>query len=99
MVSAGPRQGAQSRLAGKRVLFVAEAVTLAHVARPLALSSALENSGCELGFACSPHHQWLLKDFDGSVHALDSVDSAQFLNSLAQGRPVYDEATLNRYVA
>ena len=99
MVSAGPRQSAQSRLAGKRVLFVGEAVTLAHVARPLALSSALENSGCELGFACSPHYHWLLKDFGGSAHALDSIDSAQFLRSLAQGRPLYDVQTLERYVA
>lgn len=89
----------QSPLAGKRILFVAEAVTLAHVARPLALSSSLKASGCELGFACNPHYHWLLKDFGGSVHALDSIDSAQFLHALAQGRPVYDEATLSRYVA
>ena len=99
MVSAGPRQGAQGRLAGRRVLFVAEAVTLAHVARPLALSSALGNSGCELGFACSPNCHWLLKDFGGSVHALDSIDSAHFLHSLAKGRPLYDVQTLERYVA
>jgi len=88
----------QSLLAGKRILFVAEAVTLAHVARPLALSSALENSGCELSFACDPDTHWLLKDFDGSVHALDSIDSAHFLHSLAQGRPLYDVETLDRYV-
>lgn len=80
-------------------MFVAEAVTLAHMARPLALSQALENSGCELDFACNPHFHWLMKDFGGSVHALDSIDSARFLDSLARGRPVYDEATLNRYVA
>ena len=93
------RQRAQSLLAGKRILFVAEAVTLAHVARPLALSSALENSGCELNFACDPNYHWLLKDFGGSVHALPSIDSAHFLHALSQGRPVYDEATLSRYVA
>lgn len=99
VILAGHHQRAQSLLTGKRILFVAEAVTLAHVARPLALSGALENSGCELNFACNPDYHWLLKDFGGSVHALDSIDSAQFLRALAQGRPVYDETTLSRYVA
>jgi UDP:flavonoid glycosyltransferase YjiC (YdhE family) len=99
VVSTRSAQGVQSLLAGKRILFVAEAVTLAHVARPLALSSALENSGCELSFACDPHTHWLLKDFGGSVHALNSIDSAHFLQTLAQGRPLYDVETLDRYVA
>jgi len=84
---------------GKRILFVSEAVTLAHVARPLALSGALDDSGFQLDFACNPDYHWLLKDFRGDVHGLDSIKSTDFLNALSQGRPLYDVDTLERYVA
>lgn len=83
----------------RRILFVAEAVTLAHVARPLALSESLDESGWTMDFACSPKAHWLLGQFRGEVHNLASIDSAQFLDALAHGRPLYDVATLERYVA
>lgn len=89
----------QAALTGRRILFVAEAVTLAHIARPLALSQALDDSGCVLDFACNPQHHWLLKGFPGQAHPLYSISSADFLQTLAKGRPLYDVATLERYIA
>jgi UDP:flavonoid glycosyltransferase YjiC (YdhE family) len=82
----------------KKVLFVAEAATLAHVARPLVLSAALESGRFDLGFACDPRCKWLLRDFPGSYFPLSSMDSDHFLDALARGRPLYDDAILNRYV-
>lgn len=85
-------------MAKKRILLVAEAATLAHVARPLALSAGLDPARFDLAFACARHCHWLLQGFGGEIHGLESIDSARFIAALARGKPLYDEATLHRYV-
>lgn len=85
-------------MARKKILFVAEAATLAHTARPLVLSAALDAREFDVGFACDLRCQWLLRDFAGSYFPLASRDSDKFLSALARGTPLYDDATLNRYV-
>lgn len=82
----------------KKILFVAEAVTLAHVGRPLALARALDRQRYDVHFACAPGYELFLKGSDLSTWRLDSIASAQFLAALAKGKPVYDAATLARYV-
>lgn len=82
----------------KRILFVAEAVTLAHVGRPLALAGALDTRHYELHFACAPGHQAMLAGTTLTYWPIASIPGAQFLAALAAGRPVYDEPTLRRYV-
>lgn len=82
----------------KTVLFIAEAVTLAHVARPLALSATLNASDYRVHFATDRQHQWLLGDFAGDFSPLRSLDSRQFLQRLARGKPVYDDVTLVSHV-
>ena len=85
--------------AGKqRILFIAEAATLAHVARPLVLSAALDPGEFDIGFACDPRCQWLLRDFPGRYFPLPSMGSDHFLAALARGTPLYNEAILQRYV-
>ncbi|MEJ2685882.1 MAG: glycosyltransferase [Gammaproteobacteria bacterium] len=81
-----------------RVLFVAEAVTLAHVARPLALAAELD-SGCrEVHFACDPRSRHLLADVDCQYIPIDSISPERFGRALSRGSPVYDADTLRRYV-
>ena len=82
----------------KRILFVAEAATLAHVARPLVLSAALDPAEFDVGFACDPRCKWLLRDFAGRHFPLWSMGSDRFLDALARGKPLFDDSTLNRYV-
>lgn len=82
----------------KRILFVAEAATLAHVARPLVLSAGLDASRFDLFMACELRSHWLLREFPGERLTLDSMGSAHFLTALAQGKPLFDEITLHRYV-
>jgi UDP:flavonoid glycosyltransferase YjiC (YdhE family) len=72
----------------KKVLFVAEAVTLAHVARPLALSVALDPASFDIAFACDPRARGFLRDFSGCYLPLRSVSSDRFLNALAKGAPL-----------
>jgi UDP:flavonoid glycosyltransferase YjiC (YdhE family) len=82
----------------KKILFVGEAATLAHIARPLVLSSGLDGNDFEIVFACDPRYQWVLGDFNGRFLSLPSVGSGHFLAALARGAPVYDEVVLTRYV-
>jgi UDP:flavonoid glycosyltransferase YjiC (YdhE family) len=84
--------------ARKRILFIAEAVTLAHIGRPLALAAALSPEQFEVELACDLNVQWAIGDFPGRVHSIRSIPPAQFLRALAVGRPVYNEETLVTYV-
>ncbi|MDC8756182.1 glycosyltransferase [Janthinobacterium fluminis] len=82
----------------KTILFVAEAVTLAHVGRPLALAQLLDRERFDIQFACADGYDFCFKDSGFTRRRIDSIPSARFLQALADGKPVYDEATLLRYV-
>lgn len=82
----------------KKILFVAEAVTLAHVGRPLALAAGLDRSEYEVHFACAPGYDFCFEGADLVRWPLRSIPNTQFLQALADGKPVYDAATLDGYV-
>jgi UDP:flavonoid glycosyltransferase YjiC (YdhE family) len=82
----------------KKLLFVAEAVTLAHVGRPLALAAALGGQHYDIQLACADGFDFCWRDSDPPRIRIDSISSARFLKALAAGKPVYDEATLSTYV-
>jgi UDP:flavonoid glycosyltransferase YjiC (YdhE family) len=82
----------------KKILFVAEAVTLAHVGRLLALAHTLERQRYDVHFACAPGYDMFFKGSDVSIWNVNSISSAQFLAALAKGKPVYDADTLAQYV-
>lgn len=81
-----------------KILFFAEAVTLAHVARPLALFAGLRDAGhaCILACASSQAHRAAAQGMP--FVPLESLPAGQFLAALAAGRPAYDAETLSRYV-
>lgn len=82
----------------RKILFVAEGVSLAHVARLTVLASAIDLDVYDVAFAsngkfpvCTPHPEW-------EFHQIDSVEPSIFLERLARGKPVYTEAELTAYV-
>ena len=81
-----------------RILFLAEAVTLAHVARPLVLASAASDAGYETAIACDRRYQKFVDDGPWTTLPLHSIGTERFLNALAKGKPFYDEALLKQYV-
>ncbi|OYU00240.1 MAG: glycosyl transferase family 1 [Burkholderiales bacterium PBB1] len=83
----------------RRVLFFCEAVTLAHVARPVTLAAALDSSCYEVVIACPDRSRAFAGMGPWPIKSLDSISSERFLAALASGRPVYDLETLRRYVA
>ncbi|MTV41715.1 glycosyltransferase [Duganella radicis] len=82
----------------KKILFVAEAVTLAHVGRPLALARTLDRQRYDVHLACAPGYDMFIKDAGLTYWSINSIPGARFLAALAAGKPVYDAATLSQYV-
>lgn len=82
----------------KKILFIAEAVTLAHVGRPLTLAQGLDDKQYEVHFACADGYDFCFQDASLRRSRITSISSQQFLQALAQGKPIYDEATLQAYV-
>jgi len=81
-----------------RILFIAEAVTLAHVARPAVLAAALDQSLYEVFFAVDPRYNALFPELSDFRHDLWSISSEQFLDALAKGKRLYSSEVLERYI-
>lgn len=82
----------------KRVLFFAEDVTLAHIARPLALAQALDPSRYEVTLASGTRYEEFIRASRLRHRPITSISGIEFLQKLAAGRPIYDLATLTDYV-
>jgi UDP:flavonoid glycosyltransferase YjiC (YdhE family) len=82
----------------KRILFFAEAVTLAHVARPLVLAGALAPDLYDIHFACDPRFDHLFPDLRFPRYPVRSISCNRFMQALAKGKPVYEVGTLRDYV-
>ena len=80
-----------------KVLLFAEAVTLAHVARPIALARALDPARYEVMLACDPRYAEFANGGPWQRADLHSIPSRQFNRALARGAPLYDLATLDDY--
>jgi UDP:flavonoid glycosyltransferase YjiC (YdhE family) len=87
-------------MAGKaKVLFMAEAVTLAHASRPAVLARALDPDRYRITFAADPRFSRWLGRLPFEEIRLHSIPSEDFMRALAAGRPYFDERTLRGYVA
>ncbi len=82
----------------RRILFIAEAVTLAHVARLLALAQSLDRSRYEICFACDPRYNSLIGIPDFPVRAVKTIPREHFFAALSKGSQIYDADTLDNYV-
>ena len=83
-----------------RILFIAEAVTLAHVVRPFVLARSLDPSRYEVHFACDPRFNKLLGPMPFSYHPIRSIPSEQFLARMAGARLFlfFSTRALRRYI-
>lgn len=84
--------------ARRRILFVAESLTLAQVVRLVALARRLDPRRYEVHFACSEFDPLVFGDTEFRRWPLFSIDRERGLAALAKGDRLYDAATLARYV-
>ena len=82
----------------QRILFFAEAVTLAHVTRPLVLARSLDPERYEVHFACAAGYDFLFKDGEFTRWSIDTISTERFLHALATGSRLYDYQTLTDYL-
>lgn len=81
-----------------RILFFAEAVSLAHVTRPLVLAKGLDADVWDIHFASAEAYSFCLDAQPFTRHHLHSIAPATFLRRLAGGTPLYTEGELRSYV-
>ena len=81
----------------KKILLMANDVTLAHLGRPLQLATLLHSDGHTVCLAASAESARFLGGFPGRVITLAPTGKALFIENLAKGRPVFDYATLQRF--
>jgi UDP:flavonoid glycosyltransferase YjiC (YdhE family) len=96
---ASPGGEVRGSSAARRVLVMAEAVTLAHVGRGIAVARMLHERGSAVTFACDARAARFTAALPFPVLPLRSIGSDVFLAALARGRAVYDEQTLVGYAA
>jgi len=82
----------------KRILFVGEGVTLAHVARPVAFASTLNPLEFDVRVACDERYRNIVEDEGLDWTSIHTVSSQDFLEALQKGQLVYTREVLNRYI-
>lgn len=82
----------------RRILFAAEAVTLAQVARPLALARSLPRELFEVHFACARFDAGIFGDVDLQRWPLWSTPPERVDRAVRRGLPIYSRHVLERYV-
>jgi UDP:flavonoid glycosyltransferase YjiC (YdhE family) len=82
----------------RRILFMAEAVSLAHVARAVALARTLDPQRYDVHLACDRRYLHLFQSLPATVHSIQSITSEVFQDRLRKGTPLYRVDELRRYV-
>jgi UDP:flavonoid glycosyltransferase YjiC (YdhE family) len=73
------------KLRKKRILFVGESFSLAHIARPLYLAESLDPNEYDIHFACDKRYQSFIEDNPFHFWSLTSIPSDEFLESQKKG--------------
>ena len=81
-----------------RILFVAEAVTLAHVGRLASLAQSLDPARYHICLASDPRYDHLLGQLAFERRPIRTIGGERFFRALSKGAPIYDVPTLRGYI-
>ena len=75
-----------------KILFFAEAVSLAHIGRPLLLARWAVENGVEVHFASSAKgiEETKADSFDFATHIINTIDGSLFYKRVNQGKFFYE---------
>ena len=82
----------------QKILFIAEAVTLAHVGRMLTLATALDPQRYEVMVAADPRYAKAIGTQPCEQTAIHTISGEHFFTALEQGKPIYNKKILVDYV-
>jgi UDP:flavonoid glycosyltransferase YjiC (YdhE family) len=82
----------------RRILFVAEGVTLAQVVRLAALAKQLARERYEVHFACNEFPPLVFEDFPGQRWPIATIDKEEALRKVERGTRPYEANVLASYV-
>jgi UDP:flavonoid glycosyltransferase YjiC (YdhE family) len=82
----------------KKILFLAEGITMTHFVRPAALAASLDPAKYDVYFRTPERYHRLLDQEFYQIGNLATIDPHMFLESLAHGSTLYTEKTLRGYV-
>ncbi len=82
----------------KRILFVAEAITLAQMVRLASLSQALDRNKYDVHFASSQFPEFVFGNLAISRWPIWSLSSKEALSRIARGKRLYSRRVLRRYI-
>lgn len=83
----------------KKILVFSEVVTLAHIARSVAIVEALHNTGIySVALAADSRYDFLFPVKDYAYYPIYSIGGDVFFKKLDRGLPIYDSETLVDYI-
>jgi UDP:flavonoid glycosyltransferase YjiC (YdhE family) len=82
----------------KRILFIAEDVTLAQVVRLNVLARTLDPSRYDVHFACASFPELVFRRSEFTRHSIFTVDRAALMKKVDGGGRLYEKDVLARYV-
>ncbi|MFH1023179.1 MAG: glycosyl transferase family 1, partial [Planctomycetota bacterium] len=84
--------------ARKRILFVGEAVSVSHVARPVVLAKWAKSAGYDVIFACGKAYSRVARTEGLNPEEIVTISPELFYKRLSRGQFFYTEAELNQYI-
>lgn len=82
----------------KRILFIPEAVTNAHVSRSLVLAGSLNRQNYEVIFAASSQYKKFIEERGFEFYPVPTIPSEELLERLDKAKPIYTYQRLREYV-
>ena len=82
----------------KRILFVAEYITLSHPGRCFALAEILDPEKYECGIAVSSKVSHMVPACFAKNYDIETIDGKSFIDSVTRGKPAYNAETIEKYV-
>ncbi|MFH1021892.1 MAG: hypothetical protein V1809_00710, partial [Planctomycetota bacterium] len=82
----------------KRILFIGEAVSVSHVARPVVLAKWAKSAGYDVVFACGKAYSRVARTEGLNPEEIVTISPELFYKRLSRGQFFYTEAELKAYV-
>lgn len=83
----------------KRILFIGEGVSLAHITRPMVLAGTLDQSRYDVHLASDPRYEAMARTIEGATfHPLPSISPQAWLSVVEKPGQTYSDETIAQYL-